>query len=169
MSEDDRLSAVLMEVVEGLGADKRKELPGTGGLRLWLEVESVQEGYVNRRLERGDLEIVHLMVVQGKYDVLAGAFSGAYTAGATKDAKVMAEAKKAAVYHLVHGRFMGYPGLAETLVGRAEKARERLSGLETQMADAIRDIPEAQKELAAASYLALWVESLTKEAEAPSV
>lgn len=169
MSEEDRLSAALMEVVEGLGADKSAELPGTGGLRLWLAVEEVHEGYMNGRLERGDLERVHLMVVKGDWDVLAGAFSDAYTAGATKDAKTMKEAKKAVVHHLVHGRYNRYPGLAERLVGRAEEAKERLEGLERQMADAIRDIPEAQKELAAASYLALWVEGLTKEAQAPSI
>ena len=169
MGQEEKLERALNEVVEGMSSKKdRAELLGSGGLGLWLEVEEVEEGYMKGELKRGgEMERVHLMVVEGEHKVLAGAFSNVYQAGATQDAATMEEAKRGAVWNLAHGSLRN-EGLGMLLERRAEEARGRVEQLKEEKRNAERSLPSAELDLAGANTAVAWLESL-EEVEAPSL
>jgi hypothetical protein len=156
MGPEEKLRAWAEAARELTVTKGRVELEGTGGLSLVMLVK-VESSNAN-------LERVYLQLRSRDNQTLSSVATGTWAVGLHQNAKWLESAKVKLVEKLVDGDDFNLP-MAVILVRRAEEKRRRLAELRR----AADQVPDAMVESAEATQAAVWVESVTREVEAPAV
>ena len=159
--KDQRLKAVLYEVVDGLTAEQaRAEIPGAPGLALRLIAEVQKPGEKWQGLARtdGGFKRVSLQVEDKQGKVVTEIWRPSYASGGEKQEEEMALLRHVMVDQIVEG------GASQVAIGTILSIREaRLHTEVSNLREAVRRLPQAEQELAEAEAAFGWVMAAQEE------